>query len=46
MTFSNVLILGAGGMLGRDLATVFPGARLCGHKDLDITDEAAVRVHP
>jgi dTDP-4-dehydrorhamnose reductase len=45
MTFSNVLILGAGGMLGRDLATVFPGARLCGHKDLDITDEAAVKAY-
>ena len=45
MTFSNVLILGANGMLGRDLATVFPGARLCGHKDLDITDEAAVKAY-
>ena len=45
MTFSKVLILGANGMLGRDLATVFPGARLCGHKDLDITDEAAVRAY-
>jgi dTDP-4-dehydrorhamnose reductase/glucose-1-phosphate thymidylyltransferase short form len=45
MTFSNVLILGANGMLGRDLAAVFPGARLCGHKDLDITDEAAVKAY-
>lgn len=45
MTFSNVLILGANGMLGRDLASVFPGARLCGHKDLDITDEAAVKAY-
>ena len=45
MTFSKVLILGANGMLGRDLATVFPGARLCGHKDLDITDEAAVHAY-
>jgi dTDP-4-dehydrorhamnose reductase/glucose-1-phosphate thymidylyltransferase short form len=45
MTFSNALILGAGGMLGRDLAAVFPGARLCGHKDLDITDEAAVKAY-
>jgi dTDP-4-dehydrorhamnose reductase/glucose-1-phosphate thymidylyltransferase short form len=45
MTFSNALILGAGGMLGRDLAAVFPGARLCGHKDLDITDGAAVKAY-
>lgn len=45
MTFSNVLILGAYGMLGRDLAAVFPGARLCGHRDLDITDEAAVHAY-
>jgi len=45
MTFSNVLILGANGMLGRDLATVFPEARLCGHKNLDITDEAAVKAY-
>jgi len=45
MTFSNVLILGANGMLGRDLAVVFPEARLCGHKDLDITDEAAVEAY-
>ena len=45
MTFSNILILGANGLLGRDLAAVFPGARLCGHKDLDITDEAAVKAY-
>ena len=45
MTFLKILILGANGMLGRDLATVFPGARLCAHKDLDITDEAAVRAY-
>jgi len=45
MTFSNVLILGANGMLGHDLAAVFPGARLCGHKDLDITNEAAVKAY-
>ncbi|MEN6514773.1 dTDP-4-dehydrorhamnose reductase [Methanoculleus sp.] len=45
MTFANVLILGAHGMLGHDLATVFPGARLCGHEDLDITDEAAVKAY-
>jgi len=45
MTFANILILGAGGMLGRDLAAAFPGARLCGHEDLDITDEAAVKVY-
>jgi len=41
----TILILGASGMLGRDLAAVFPGARLCGHKDLDITDEAVVRAY-
>ena len=40
-----ILIFGANGMLGRDLATVFPGARLCGHKDLDVTDEVAVRTY-
>lgn len=45
MTFSNVLILGANGMLGHDLAAAFPGARLCGHKDLDITNEAAVKAY-
>ena len=45
MTFSNVLILGAYGMLGRDLAAVFPSARLCGHRDLDTIDEAAVRAY-
>jgi dTDP-4-dehydrorhamnose reductase/glucose-1-phosphate thymidylyltransferase short form len=45
MTFSNILILGANGMLGHDLTTVFPGARLCGHKDLDITDGAAVKAY-
>ena len=45
MTFSNILILGANGMLGRDLAAAFPDARLCGHKDLDITDEAAVKAY-
>ena len=41
----TTLILGANGMLGRDLAAVFPGARLCGHKDLDITDEAAAKAY-
>ena len=41
----SILILGAYGMLGHDLAAVFPGARLCGHKDLDITDEAAVKAY-
>ena len=45
MILSNILILGAGGMLGRDLAAIYPGARLCSHKDLDITDEAAVRAY-
>jgi len=40
-----VLILGAGGMLGHDLAAVFPGARLCGHHDLEITDESAVNAY-
>ncbi|MDN7013580.1 dTDP-4-dehydrorhamnose reductase [Methanoculleus sp. FWC-SCC3] len=45
MTFSKVLILGAGGMLGHDLAALFSGARLCGHEDLDITDEAAVKAY-
>lgn len=38
----KVLIIGAYGMLGHDLQAVFPAATLCGHQDLDITDEAAV----
>ena len=37
----KVLILGAYGMLGHDLAAVYPGAVLRGH-ELDITDERAV----
>ena len=41
----GVLILGAGGMLGHDLAAVFPGARLCEHTDLDVIDEAAVKAY-
>ena len=41
----TILIFGANGMLGRDLAAAFPDARLCDHKDLDITDEAAVRAY-
>jgi dTDP-4-dehydrorhamnose reductase len=45
MAGGAVLILGAGGMLGRDLTAAFSGARLCGHKDLDITDEAAVKAY-
>lgn len=38
----KVLILGAHGMLGHDLQMVFSSVTLCGHQDLDITDEAAV----
>ena len=41
----TVLIFGAGGMLGRDLVEAFPGARLCAHRDLDVTDKAAVRAY-
>ncbi|NLA39781.1 MAG: dTDP-4-dehydrorhamnose reductase [Methanomicrobiales archaeon] len=45
MAKTAILILGASGMLGRDLAPVFPGARLCMHEELDITDEGAVRAY-
>jgi len=37
----KTVIFGAYGMLGHDLAAVFPGAVLRGH-ELDITDERAV----
>jgi len=41
MNNRRVLILGAFGMLGCDLRTVFPQA-VCHGRDVDITDEAAV----
>jgi len=37
------MIFGAGGMLGHALTDVFPDAYLMGHKDIDITDETAVK---
>jgi len=37
------MIFGANGMLGHALRDVFPDAILIGHKELEITDEAAVR---
>jgi dTDP-4-dehydrorhamnose reductase len=40
---TKTLIIGAYGMLGRDLQKFFPEATLCGHQDLAITKEAAVR---
>lgn len=39
----NVLITGANGQLGQELANILPDAILAGHKDLDITDFVAVR---
>ena len=38
----KTLILGAGGMLGKDLSKVFPDAVQLTHSELDITDEAKV----
>jgi len=38
----KTLILGAGGMLGRDLSKVFPDAVKLTHTELNITDEARV----
>jgi dTDP-4-dehydrorhamnose reductase len=42
MSTSDILILGAHGMLGSDISVVFPDAQLLGHRDLDITNESAV----
>lgn len=39
----NVLIFGAGGMLGHALRDVFPDAMSFRHRDVEITDAAAVR---
>jgi len=39
---SEVILLGAGGMLGHALQREYPGALFLGHTDLDITDEEAV----
>ena len=39
----KVMIFGAGGMLGHALSGVFPNAILLGHKDVEITDETAVK---
>jgi dTDP-4-dehydrorhamnose reductase len=39
----NVMVFGANGMLGHALRDIFPGAFLLGHRDVEITDEAAVR---
>ena len=36
----KTLIIGAGGMLGKDLSTFFPDAVKLTHSELDITDEA------
>ena len=37
------MIFGANGMLGHALQDVFPGAILLGHRDVEITDEVAVK---
>ena len=42
MNGSAVLVTGAGGQLGRALATLLPGATLLAKSDLDITDPDAV----
>lgn len=39
----KTLIIGAGGMLGKDLSTFFPDAIKLTHSELDITDEARVQ---
>jgi dTDP-4-dehydrorhamnose reductase len=39
----KVLIFGAGGMLGHAIRDVFPDAMTFGHRDVEITDAAAVR---
>ena len=39
----KVLIFGAGGMLGHAIWDVFPDAMTFGHRDVEITDAAAVR---
>ncbi|QXN90420.1 dTDP-4-dehydrorhamnose reductase [Nocardia iowensis] len=38
----RLVVTGAGGQLGRELIRLAPGARALGHRDLDITDKAAV----
>jgi dTDP-4-dehydrorhamnose reductase len=43
MISRNVMIFGAGGMLGHALREVFPEACLLGHHDVEITDAAAVK---
>lgn len=39
----TILIFGANGMLGHALRDVFPDASFLGHRDVEITDAAAVR---
>lgn len=43
ITRQKTILFGAGGMLGHALRDVFPHAVFPGHKDVDITDENAVR---
>lgn len=43
MDDSKILITGAGGQLGRALQELYPNARATDSKDLDITDEAAMK---
>jgi dTDP-4-dehydrorhamnose reductase len=43
ITRQKTILFGAGGMLGYALRDVFPHAVFLGHKDVDITDQDAVR---
>jgi len=43
ITRQKTILFGAGGMLGHALRDVFPHAVFPGHKDVDITDQDAVR---
>jgi dTDP-4-dehydrorhamnose reductase len=43
ITRQKTILFGAGGMLGHALRGVFPHAVFPGHKDVDITDQEAVR---
>jgi dTDP-4-dehydrorhamnose reductase len=43
ITRQKTILFGANGMLGHALRDIFPQAILVGHKDVDITDQDAVR---
>jgi dTDP-4-dehydrorhamnose reductase len=44
VSLTRVLVLGAGGQVGRALAAALPDATALGHADLDIADAASARI--